>query len=724
MNTENLSEEEVKSPIVILDDDDDFDEQDDANFLPVIIPQDDKHFNRMGFYCAIGESENPKEKFDALLLRHKESIDEKLKQIETHFQLDILRFETKIEELKKKLEEEKFKLFTHRFDIDELIKTKNALQVEVNDLEAEINKLYKDLGEQKSKLIENRIEDVKSELAKLVEGYDSITDQKNKINTKSFDNSRDALKIKVDLFQKFADSYSNIYLGIKKKIEILNIAGIGDYISSFLIYAGFTATIAAGWFFSIYALKNNLNSESTLFFLLSGLFNFGQEFITASNSKVLASLYMTFSLIIFLTLTGGIAWFCQWLLDKYEKRSTKNKLVFEINEDEKFVFNTQISAKTFLSFWLQIIPFVFILGIVFIILILGNAAGNVTKLDISLSGQVAGTAISFLCTGIAFLYITKVIEPRIERQASNNTPISWLRSNIELFLLITIFLISIFGLLFGVEKLTGIAVGNRFISLLEFAICVLLTSFMLGYGLRYKGLISTTEYLERRLKELTDAIKDNSRARPLNLILAEGKLFNKKYLELQEELLNLIIAKTKVAKDFLPGEDRKKSHNSAKKKENWWSRFFNNSKTVEAENDDTETLVFEMSPIEEVYFPGFKNHIDELKSQITSKNAALGKAEKQLSAIKEDKSDYATTLVKSIKKIETKISNLRKEITNRYFKWTQTIDVQKKQGDKENMEIWDGYNLGMWYRENGIGPTPDYYVLSKNQLKLGDNDNK
>jgi hypothetical protein len=37
MNTENSSEEEVKSPIVILDDENDFDEQDDANFLPVII---------------------------------------------------------------------------------------------------------------------------------------------------------------------------------------------------------------------------------------------------------------------------------------------------------------------------------------------------------------------------------------------------------------------------------------------------------------------------------------------------------------------------------------------------------------------------------------------------------------------------------------------------------------------------------------------------------------
>lgn len=719
MNTENPSEEEVKYP----EDDIDFDEQDDVIFLPVIIPQDDKHFNRMGFYCAIGESENPKGKFDALLLRHKESIDEKLKQIEYHYYLDILRFETKIEELKKKLEEEKFKLFTHKFDIDELLKARDALKVEVNNLETEINQLYKDLGEQKSKLIENRVEDVKSELAKLVGGYDSITDQKSQINAKSYDNSKDALKIKVDLFQKFADSYSNIYSGIKKKIEILNVAGIGDYISSFLIYAGFTAAIAAGWFFSIYALKNNLNSESTLFFLLSGLFNFGQEFITASNSKVLASLYMTLSLIIFLALTGVIAWFCQWLLDKYEKVNTKNKLVFEISEDEKFVFNTQISAKTFLSFWLQVLPFVFILGIVFIILILGNAAENVNKLDISLSGQVAGTAIAFLCTGIAFLYITKVIEPRIEMQASNNAPISWLRSNIELFLLITLFLISIFGLLFGVEKLTGIAVGNRFISLLEFTICVLLTSFMLGYGLRYKGLISTTEYLERRLKELTDAIKDNSRARPLNLILAEGKQFNKKYLELQEELLNLIIAKTKVAKEFLPSEDIKGNQNTTKKKENWWSRLFNNAKIVETE-DKNGKMAFEMSPIEEVYFPGFKNHIDELKSLITSKNVELEKTENQLSAIKADKSEYATILVKSIKKIETKISNLRKAITNRYFKWTQTIDVQKKQGDKENMEIWDGYNLGMWYRENGIGPTPDYYQLSKNQLKIDANGNE
>ena len=448
MITENPLKEEIKSPIVI-EEDKDFDDQDDIKFLPIAIPEDGKHFNRMGFYCVIEEKENPREKFDALLLRHKEGIEEKLKQIEHHYQIDIERFETKIEELKKKLEDEKLKLSTYKNDIDELVKERDALKIDVQKLEDEINQLYKDLGEQKSKLIENRIEEVKSELAKLVDGYDSITEQKTQINVKSFNSNKDALKIKVDLFQKFADSYNNIYSGIKKKVEILNISGIGDYVSSFLIYTGFTAAIAAGWFFSIYALKNNLNSDSTLFFLLSGLFNFGQEFITKANSKVVASLYMTLSLIIFLALTGGIAWICQKLLDMYENKSTKNKLVFEIGEDEKFIFNTQISAKTFLSFWLQIIPFIFILGIVFIILILGNAAGNVNNLDISLSGQVAGTAIAFLCAGIAFLYITKIIEPRIEKQVASNTTVSWLRSNIELFLLILLFLISIFGLLFS-----------------------------------------------------------------------------------------------------------------------------------------------------------------------------------------------------------------------------------------------------------------------------------
>jgi len=112
MDAEKPLIEEVNIPFVILEDDKEFDEQDDAKYLPVIIPQDDKHFNRMGFYCAIGEREEPKAKFDTILLLHKEGIDEKLKQIENYYHLDILRFETKIDDLKKKLEEEKFKLFT------------------------------------------------------------------------------------------------------------------------------------------------------------------------------------------------------------------------------------------------------------------------------------------------------------------------------------------------------------------------------------------------------------------------------------------------------------------------------------------------------------------------------------------------------------------------------------------------------------------------------------
>jgi len=424
---------------------------------------------------------------------------------------------------------------------------------------------------------------------------------------------------------------------------------------------------------------------------------------------------MTLSLILCLELTGGIAWGCQWLLDKYEKVKTKNKFVFEISEDEKFLFNTHISAKTFLSFWLQLIPFVFIFGIIFIVLILGNAAGNVANLDISLSGQVAGTAIAFLCSGIAFLYITKVIEPRIEKQVASNTQTSWLRSNIELFLLILLFLISIFGLLFGVEKLTGVALGNRFISLLEFAVCVLLTSFMLGYGLRYKGLISTTEYLERRLKEFAEAIKDNSRARPLNLMLAESKQFNKKYLELEEELLNLIISKTRVAQEFLPNADKKNKQNNVKKQTSWWNKLFNKP-IINDDAENTDKTVFEMSPIEEVYFPGFKHHIEELRSQIKTKSAEFRSTENRLFAIKEERSEYAKILLQNIEKLENKISNYRKAITNRYFKWTQTIDVQKKQGDKENMEMWDGYDIGIWYRENGIGPTANYYS-SKNPKK-------
>ena len=96
-------------------------------------------------------------------------------------------------------------------------------------------------------------------------------------------------------------------------------------------------------------------------------------------------------------------------------------------------FSTSFKANSASNFWWQIMPFVFIFGLVAILLFLAHTGNdNVNALDTSLSAQTTGSFYALLLAGLLTIYFLKVVEPRIENDSSKK----FLILNVELTVLI------------------------------------------------------------------------------------------------------------------------------------------------------------------------------------------------------------------------------------------------------------------------------------------------
>lgn len=671
---------------------------------------DSNYYKRLGFYCALDTVQNPNAKFLDLLSEQKDFIKERRAGVQLYYFAKEERYNQRIEDTKLKISDEKVKLLGHVSELSETILELNQQEQEVSTLEEALSESIVILGKRKETLISDATHAVRNQMKELIENYRKVYEDRYSINERTYQDNRPALEIKVEKFRQLREVSENQWGRIVQIMQGLRLDGVNPFLARWLFVLGLgIATVCGAYFFSIFTLSKGLNDENVTFFLLSSLQNFIEHLFLPGTSigGQFAILFGCLSALIILI--TAIAFWCWKLLGKFEPASAAaskadQRISFEANEEVKISLEFTTRSGNFYQFWLQVIPIIIITGIVLITVFLGlsnspSTDGDILKkLDISLTGATIGALLTLMFAGISFLYIIKVVEPRAENRSEN--PNVYL-NNIELFITALIFAVTTFSL-FGLES--G---GNHQAILFEYVALVLSNGFLLGYALRLKGLFSSLGFLERKILMLTNAIRDNSRPRPLNFTSKEDQVFRKEYFRLQKELFHLMLLKTQLGNTAFGGNNANKTR---QKESKWWKAI--RKKSTDS-NSVEDTLIEEIAVLadwEARLFP--ENHavIQEMTGKLKRARAKRQEISDRVNMLKEGCTPYCDALKDNIRRLEDSLDATKRELEKILFNKARDFTALHILSDTIQADIREGFNLGMWFRsEVGPGDPPNGY---------------
>jgi hypothetical protein len=602
-------------------------------------------------------------------------------------QLDIIRDQ---------VSEQKEKLETVVIIESELHEEKEAINEEINRLESKIKEIVSELGSAHTNLIKNRLADVKEELNALVEMYNSVFENKHK-------NEHD-LKVAVNKQREICDEMIGhskiIFRETSATLESSLKIGSTKFSAHFLLITGVFSMIAAGWFFSIFAESNDLTNQGWLFFTLSNLFNY-LSIYTAQYGQFYAVFAMITSFLILLVIISCVAWVCELFISKLI--NNQSGFNFEVNlmqQKKTSFFKVKIRNGSFYSIWLKVLPRLLLIGILLIILSVGQTIGSdseqIGELGRHLSSQVIGSTITLLFTGLFFLFIIKVIEPRkfrssdpIDEKVSDDSKNRKL--NKELWILIVV--ANVFLSLIILSQTADGFLANRkgLLAIFCFVLLANLTAFTLGYGIRQIGLIKTLSSIEEKILVFSNYRKALSGSKPIDIWILEEGQFANKFITIQRELFHLIQSKNKSLnqlnklgqKDFFQPDEQV---------ENRFRGFLRFRKEQHSHS--------QINKFYRYTFPEFSYQLEEYKNALNAKKRELEEVRSKIAKIREGRSELHFKVADELRRLKKTSDHLleqRLDIESdksRQFRLLHEEKLQIEQG------LIEGYELGIWTKKN------------------------
>jgi hypothetical protein len=672
---------------------------------------------RSGFFCVINNPNSSVEAFKNLLQKHRGQRSSELDNFKKLFEEKKLQYNDQIKSLQEILKIEKVNLNEYLLENRNIKESEHKdLQKQISYLELEIEKLSKEIAEKKDNSIEERIKEVKKELNGLIETLDEITKKRDEISDRSYHRDKENLDKHVVFWENLSKKYEETLNAISDKSFLLFKNGITPRVAQFFIFTGISATIFAGWLFALFSSVRKIDDEDWLFFILESLYRFGDNIQKDSNISGWKWILLFLSFFLLLqTVITFIGWLCKRLFkvwfkkdeniyDSQEQNSSHN--IKELTKDNSF-------SPNFLALWLHWAPYIFIGSVVYVIIQMGTSIEYLKDLDISLSGQAVGSGLALILGGLGFAYINNIIVPRIKTFKETAAGLSRVKKglkiliqNIELFLLVIVFIITFIVMYFDNKNDAGALFGFVSISLIS--------GYILGTGMRYKGLYETKKYLENRFILLKKfSYYGNKPFSSLNKL--DNGNFSRKFNNLEKELLNLFIVKTKLLnpslaypEQFSIVNENQLEKNSTKPKRIFLfynaKRFFNNLVRKETHNNIQNYTYINKQ--DTVMFPVQTQKINMLEKERNEKKLEMEVVLESIKEMREGNSQYQKDIRLLEAEILSQVNKCKTNISKAFNSYNETINFHNKTSLEYEIALQNGYDLGYWHlkyaTENGL----------------------
>lgn len=691
----------------------------------------ENQFEKTGFYLAIDPKavpiEKAKERLSELIKDQDAEVEKAIGEVEQHILSQKTEIITALTKLDQQVNQEATRL-NEAMERTEILETEKLdLQRDIEKIKGEIQDILERIGTQSAELIEKRILALKQELKELVTTFEEISAIKKEINKAEFLESKDVLEVRAERYQRFYDAANDRLKIVQEKLQ--KVPGLTDHSHQFLFWAGVGASGGAGWFFSVYIVNKSLFSSDFLSYFFTRLFSIGGGIVGESGLSLI--LIMIAGLLGILIITTLFSWLGQKFLLKSlglakekKKRKRKNKsdnllqndgsgletdISLSFGEEEKNFYRTRITAGSFFSFWLQALPVIFLMGIVFILLsVSGTGTEEVGKLMSSLSGHFVGTSIAFGLAGLIYVYIRTVIDRRAEiSNEDEEEGDTFLKRNWELASVVVAFLLAMIGLVIWPDQ--------AFVAIFGFIAISLMTGFVIGYAVYYKGLVKSENELKNEMIHISFAMDNCRRPRPLYIMGAEGEQFKYNYLLLMEQMYKLSQLRNEQAAEALVGKEfsqiiplhevKPKRKNKGFKFGKMINRFLGSS---DKEKIKKGNGIMGLSGPDKRYYPTESLAFRSLKLELKNKLKKLTIVETTLENTRSEKTTIQVTALERIKKLEgdrTSLIEAKDRLGRLRLSAINSLTIEK---EKRIIALRDGFDLGLWHRANDVEPTPKY----------------
>jgi hypothetical protein len=671
---------------------------------------------RRGFFEAIKHNGCAQDHLANLLKEHEIRAAEKIKQADAlaeqeayNLRQRIARTYNRITELKEKIqlavaykesEDEELKTLIAERDVEE-----NLLQ----DLQQKLTEVRKKLGEAKAGIVNKSLEDAEQQVKAALNIQKNIYDETKLLNQQKFDDEKEHLTQLAECYQELYAAYEKRYKRVDKYLTVLDVDGISPITTQILTTVGTVSFGAAGFFFSTFAGNAGFGNRDVLYFVMGGIFDTANQSIPGW-----AKLLIFLGLILLVT---AVSVGCNYLITQLKKNSELDEVQSEVSlgaaiskKLRQVEYHASVKSNNWYGFWLQLIPGILIAGLIVLGIARKATDESIGAINASSEGLVIGSCIAMAVAGLIYLYIIKIVEPRLVKRYEDNanTSINWIRANWELVIILTVFLLFVVAVVLVPYNITSSGFGilpvghrTRYAILLFAAIC-LVGGISFAYSVRSRGLIETGRYLERVMRRLKSIIAH-----------CNGPVAPELHNEVAGEHSNIIqhVLKQLSFNATLNKEEAYlRSKLNREKSRSWIERLLGIGKeTDETQPQEPMQIVTVIQPWEEHYFPHI---IDELRAVEFEYREQKARAVKYAAAVE----DYRTIKQSQVSALESEVQKCYSDIVQME---TDKEAVIKNKGirhqninntyNKVIVDLLDGFHLGLWYRENGLGPTSDFF---------------
>lgn len=722
--------------------------EDDPPLIQVVILEeyDSRFYNRLGFYCAIDTVDDPDEKFRQMLQSQIDLVSDQKRLLLEHFDAKKARYTTRIEEMYQKIAEENQKLKDYlEYKLPEAQKKATELSNIKAELEKKFSERVVEFGKQKVCLIEDAIKSARANLDSIIENFQKTYEKRFGFNKQVLEDNKAALGIRTRQYQTLHTQAEKQWQRLVQKMHALGFDGLNPAIGHWLFYLGVSiAMICGAYFFAVFILSKGVSDSNLPFFLLKGAANFIHQFSPnlplAWRLIALIGCMLGFSMAI--TFIAWLAWVglrklasinSNGLGKNRNKKADKNDFAaqFDFLSERDFTFGLRLKSNDFLQFWLQILPILLVMGVVFLLVFLtlekdavhSGEFVDLNKLDISLSGSIIGALLALMFAGLFSIYILKIVEPRAEVEDTSKRlrPIA---QNAEMVIAGVLFVIALFWLFFLGNKSTKVSAEHPGL-IFTYGLLVLANGYLLGFALRIRSIFGTLHFLERKTILLARAICNGTLPAQTSLTSKEDKIFKKEFAKIQREIFNLLLIKTQLGNQVLGTTNMSQTHKPAQKPAPpkpmttedapqplglwlknylyfWRKRDASESKSAPPIQKEEECLLT-IEEWEKRLYPDAIAEIEQLSKDLTLTRKRCRETFELVTQLEQDKSEYCEAIHNRVKNYENSINGfkieLEKAITNKR-KWLRALS---RQSDSIQTDIRQGYNLGYWFRGT-VGP--------------------
>lgn len=720
----------------------------ETDFLPWKLPEspdeqlttekirvDAEFYKRVGFYSAFNKLSE--QQFRQSIVRLSKTIEIRIESLNKELTEDIERFESRKAEADRKTGEIKTSLTQYEQEVDQLRSELPALRTQLEILRGDIKKAVVEIGAKKETLISDRQDALLKEFDRLNSELENVVRKRMGLNEEIFTKQKDALEKKKSYWISLFEKYEQEHKEVLAKLRLFGVPGFHVLSSTFLYNAGLVAATVAGAFFASFAETNYFASGGVLSFIIQGLFAFSTGFLGQSTDPSSTPFTVKLShagvlLVIFLGLLAlmfVVSWLCHFAYQQLVHRSAPegelnrdngsgdadmNAFAIEINMNNDLPVRAKVFEKTFFGFWIRAIPYLLFLAISFILVSMGTDIANIKSLDASMAGYGTGFLIALASGGISYIYLTMFLERRIEQRvatAQADRPLSWARLNVELIAVILAFITVVLIALLAFQHPFKSANNTQSLaSLMFFAASCLLTAFVLGFGIRLQSLEASRRDLENSCDIIQTKLIRISRPLQMYLTPVENAHFNRRFVQIRDEIMNLMLARTMLTRRAIDtplarfDEKRWFFQNMNKWLRGKLSLSDNAAKKREASSDqwsEHDPRSFSASEEIRLCFPKLEAELGVLEAELEETRNRIAFIDKEVKFRTEQKGEFYEKKLAELKHEEVRSRNYQKAIANRKRKFHYEAALEQRRKKFFGQKIVEGFELGNWFTKHG-----------------------